>query len=131
MITRSYIYITLVLWAQNSFLLNDEVIQVFSTSKWNVNRHIISLELENGRSVCYFRKLHYQLLYNLYFNYFYNMLFILLFWWVLFLNFSSFVYSRFIIIICWHRLHSTTKSRYYILCNMRVFKNLRNKTTSK
>jgi hypothetical protein len=28
-----HIYITLVLWSQKSFLVNDEVIQVFSTSE--------------------------------------------------------------------------------------------------
>jgi hypothetical protein len=31
-----------------NFLMNDEVIKVFSTSEWNVNPHIISLELEGG-----------------------------------------------------------------------------------
>ena len=41
-------YITLVLWSQSSLLVNDEVIKVFSTSEWNVNPHIIGLELEGG-----------------------------------------------------------------------------------
>jgi len=31
-------------------LVNDEVMQVFSTSEWNVNPHIICLELEGGRA---------------------------------------------------------------------------------
>ena len=45
--------------------MNDEVMQVFSTSEWNVNPHIISLELKGDRESWYFRKLHYKLLYNL------------------------------------------------------------------
>jgi phosphoglycerate-specific signal transduction histidine kinase len=32
-ILLAYIYIKLVLWVQNSFLVNDKVIQVFSTNE--------------------------------------------------------------------------------------------------
>ena len=65
----------------------------------------------------YFRKLHYQLCYNLFFSYLYIMLFILLF--RFFFHFSSFVYSRSIIIICWDRV-TTNKWYYYILYKLRV-----------
>jgi hypothetical protein len=91
-ILQTCIYIRLVLWAKNSFLMNDEIMQVFFTSRWNVNLHIISLELKGGRESWNFRKLHYQLLYNLSFSY---LSFSLLFWCCC--HISAFFYDRFII----------------------------------
>ena len=40
--------IKLVLWAQNAFLVNNEVMQVFSASGENSKSHTIRLELESG-----------------------------------------------------------------------------------
>ena len=41
-------FIKLVLWAQNAFLVNNEVMQVFSASGENSKSHTIRLELESG-----------------------------------------------------------------------------------
>ena len=81
--------------SQSSFLVNDEIMQVFSTSQWNVNPHIISLELEGGRADCWLIKFHCQLklFYCLSFSY---VKCNIPFWWFFLLSFMLWYGGRFV-----------------------------------
>ena len=81
LLTYIYIYIYNISFMVTKLLLGEWWGYTSVFYKWvKCHPRIISLKVEGGRAVCYFRKLHYQLCYNLSFSYLYIMLFILLFW---------------------------------------------------